>query len=46
MIKTPRERLRFWKFAHKSLRHRLISKIISFMLPKKLANKAIDNAKK
>lgn len=34
MIKNPRERLRFWKFAHKSIRHRLISRFLSLLLPK------------
>jgi hypothetical protein len=45
MIETQREKLRFWKFAHKSIRHRLISKFLAFLLPKKRAEKAIVNAK-
>lgn len=44
MIKNHRERLRFWKFAHKSCRHRLLRNIISHLLPKKRADKAIVNA--
>lgn len=45
MIKNSRERLRFWKFAHKSVRHRLITRLLSLLLPKYRADKAKANAK-
>lgn len=45
MIKNQRERLRFWKFAHKAVRHRYLSKVLSVFMPKKRAEKAIVNAR-
>ena len=45
MVNTPRDRLKFWKFAHKSIRHEILSKVLSRLIPKRRAEKAILNAR-
>ena len=45
MISTIKHRLRFWKFANKSCRHIKFARLISYLLPKKRVNRAIQSVK-
>jgi hypothetical protein len=44
-ILTEREKFRFWKFASKALRLRMLARIVKALLPKSQGEEAIANAK-
>lgn len=45
MVKSERQLLHFWGFAYKCVRHRKLHKVICFILPRKISNRAIAKSK-